>query len=663
MIELSKVLTKQKYEKAVAASLLSAKDVCFHFPIRYENVVFTDPSTWQKGDKVYIEGDVYDVRNQRLKAKLTRTSFLLQSKDMLYNVSIFNRPWIKEGMHIVCYAKFDGQNRLTAINYNTKDAETQLGLNPVYSSSKDLSANDFKTILDKVIVHLKELDITDIPNIFKERYKLLSVKQALYWMHKAKRQEELNMALRTLKYEEFLRFQTKLQLNRVDNLGIDFGRIKVFDRRVIESWKKDLPFTLTQEQNEVLNDILNDLQSSKRMYRLLQGDVGSGKTVIAALAMYASTLAKFQSAFLVPTEILAYQHFKSLKHYLPSTIRLEVLSSSKSQKEKTDILNRLEEGEIDILIGTHSIIQDDVKFKNVGLVVADEQHRFGVKQRRKLSDKGDQVDFLLMSATPIPRTLASVVFGDLDVSTIAAYHSSKQKVHTQVIHENSLKSILKEVLDLVDANQQVYVVCPAIEENEESSTKSVESITKILKKALPQKYRVASLHGKLKSDEKDAIMKDFIDHKIDFLVSTTVIEVGVNVANANVMVIYDADRFGLSSLHQLRGRVGRGEVEAYCYLLTDSEDELSLARLDVLEESSDGFYIANKDLELRGPGELFGLRQSGIPSFLVANIILDQKILLKAQEDSQEIIKNINEFEFQSWIANCKKELKHESLD
>lgn len=663
MKTLNELLTTAKLKKAQDASLLSCEDVLMHFPIRYENVVLTDPSLWNKGDKVYVVGIVLDVKNQRIKAKLTRTTFLIQSESQLFNATIFNRPWLKEGMKIVCYAKFEGLNKLNVMSYNTKELETQMGLNPVYSSTKALSASEYKSILDKVLPELKDIKLIDVPNSFKDKYKLVSLKQAIYWMHKGKKQEEVNMALRTLKYEEFLRFQTKLQLNRIDNLAIDFGKIKVFDRRLIESWKNELAFKLTEDQNSVLNDILNDLQSSKRMYRLLQGDVGSGKTVIAALAMYASILGHYQTAFLVPTEILAYQHYQSLKHYLPASVKLEVLSSSKSAKEKKEILERLKRGEIDCLIGTHSIIQDEVEFKNVGLVVADEQHRFGVKQRRKLSDKGEQVDFLLMSATPIPRTLASVVFGDLDVSTITSYHASKQEVITQVIHENTLKPILKDVLDKIMEGQQVYVVCPAIVDNEEKSTRSVESITVALKKALPDTINIEAMHGKLKSDQKDIIMQDFIDQKIQILVSTTVIEVGVNVQTANVMIIYDADRFGLSQLHQLRGRVGRGQHKGYCYLLSESEDELSLERLQVLEESTDGFYIANKDLELRGPGELFGLKQSGVPSFLVANVILDQTILLKAQEDAQFIIKNLNEIEFQTWLDHCKQQLTLESFD
>lgn len=663
MIKLESILSPKQLEKARAAHFNNAIDLLKSFPIRYENVQLTDPMGWMVNDKVWVEGEVIECVNQRIRSKLVKTQFLLQSKDQLFNVSIFNRPWLKVGMHIVCFAKVEANHKLTALSYNTKPIEQQYGLNPIYSNTKILSSSDLKGLIDRVLPYLKELDIQDVPTLFQTTYKLVRIKQALYWMHKAKREEELKLALRTLKYEEFLRFQTKLYLGKKENSGIDFGKIKVFDRRLIQAWKSQLPFELSSQQTEVLDEILDDLQSSKRMYRLLQGDVGSGKTVIASLALYASTLANYQSAFLVPTEILAYQHYKSLQNYLPSSVRLEVLTSSKTKKEKQIILDRLIMGEIDCLIGTHSLIQDDVKFKNVGLVIADEQHRFGVKQRRLLSEKGKQVDFLLMSATPIPRTLASVVFGDLDVSSISTYHTSKQKVHTQFIRDNSIKPILKTILNKVAQGQQVYIVCPAIIDNEEKTMKSVESIASALTKVLPEQYRIASMHSKLKTEEKDRIMNDFVHHKIDFLISTTVIEVGVNVSNANVIVIYDADHFGLSQLHQLRGRVGRGEDEGYCYLLSDTEDPLSLERLDVLVDSSDGFYIANKDLELRGPGELFGLKQSGVPSFLVANVILDQAILLKAQEDAQNIVEHIHEIEFQDWVDSCMKELKLESLD
>lgn len=663
MKSLETLLTPAKLKKAHLVQLFYCEDVLLRFPLRYEDVKKSTPNTWQNGDKVWLEGQALNVVNLRIRSKLTRTTFLLQTSDALYSMTIFNRPWIKEGMHLSCLAKVESSNKLTVLSYNTRSLDSQLGLNPIYSNFKDLSANDFKTILDKCIFHLKDLDFVDVPDNFKELYKLVSYKQALFWMHRAKRLEELNTALRVLKYEEFLRFQTKLQFSRKENLGIDFGRIKVFDRRLIEKWKKQLPFQLTTSQDNVLNDILNDLQSSKRMYRLLQGDVGSGKTVVAALAMYASILAKFQTAFLVPTEILAYQHEISLKQYLPTDVCIEVLSSSKSSKERRDILSRLAKGEIDCLIGTHALIQDDVCFNNVGLVIADEQHRFGVNQRRKLSEKGEQVDFLLMSATPIPRTLAAVLFNDLDVSTISTYHASKRKVYTKIIHENSLKPILKEVIDKISSGQQVYVVCPAIVDNVETDTKSVELISSTLIKALPKKIRIASLHSKLKSDEKDKIMQKFSQGLIDILVSTTVIEVGVNVHNANCMIIYNADHFGLSQLHQLRGRVGRGQDEGYCYLLSDSEDELSLKRLKVLEESTDGFYIANKDLELRGPGELFGLKQAGVPSFLVANVILDQKILLTAQKDAEIIMKDVQNPLYKAWIERCKQQVLTESLD
>ena len=440
-----------------------------------------------------------------------------------------------------------------------------------------------------------------------------------------------------------------------------FGKSKIFDRRIINGWMTHLPFVLTNEQKIVLDEILNDLQSKQRMNRLLQGDVGSGKTVIAALAIYATVLSHYQTALLVPTEILAKQHYVSIKSYLPDNIRVEVLYSSLSSKQKTSILDRLKNNEIDVLIGTHSIIQEDVKFYNCGLVVADEQHRFGVEQRRMLSDKGDKVDFLLMSATPIPRTLAAVLFNDLNISTITSYHASKQMIKTRLIQSNSIKPIYDTLIERLNQNDQIYFVCPSIEFDENRSVKSVDQIYQALVKGLPKNIRIGMLHGKLSQDEKDKVLQSFLEHKIDCLVTTTVIEVGVNVQTANTMVIYDSDRFGLSQLHQLRGRVGRGSVEGLCFLLTDSEDELSLERLKVLENSQDGFEIANKDLELRGPGEIFGLKQSGIPSFLIANVVLDQAILVTAQKDSIDIVNKQNQF--RDWINYCLKDLENQRMD
>ncbi len=662
-MELSQLkLSKRLNEKIVNAAYSTVESLLWNFPYRYEEIIEKPFQDWKIGDKIWIEGSIQEpFKCLRLPKNRSVTRFMFQSNQGLFQVSIFNRPWLKSNMRISLQARYDGNNTLLGLNYNTHSLTEQLGIVPIYSVSKELNQKDISQAISKAISFIDNTYILDIPEEFKTRYKLLSVKQAIKLIHQPISMNAILQAKRTLKYEEFLRFQTKLQLNRQVNFGQMFGKSKIFDRRLIQAWIKNLPFELTDFQVSVLDEILNDLQSKQRMNRLLQGDVGSGKTVIAALAMYATVLSHYQAALLVPTEILAKQHFISIKNYLPKNVRIEVLYSSLSLSQKRSILERLKNNEIDVLIGTHAIIQEDVKFYNCGLVVADEQHRFGVEQRRMLSDKGDKVDFLLMSATPIPRTLAAVLFNDLNISTIQSYHSGRQNITTKLIESNSIKSIYNLLIERLNQNDQIYFVCPSIEFDESSQVKSVEQIYNALIKGLPKNVRIGMLHGKLNQESKDEILKRFLSHDIDCLVTTTVIEVGVNVQTANTMVIYDSDRFGLSQLHQLRGRVGRGSVEAYCFLLTDSKDELSLQRLKVLENTQDGFEIANKDLELRGPGEIFGLKQSGIPSFLIANVVLDHAILVTAQKDSLEIINKQNHFK--QWIEYCLKDLDNQRID
>ena len=662
-MELNKIkLTKRLTEKLNEAGFYTVESLIWNFPYRYEEVTLRPYSEWKIGDKVWLEGTIEEpFKLLRLPKNRTVTRFMFQSNQGLFQVSIFNRPWLKSNMRISLQARYDGNNTLVGLNYNTHPLMEQIGIIPVYSLKKELSQKDLIQAVGMSLEHFDECKFMDIPIEYRTRYKLLNLKQALIQIHQPSSMNAIVQAKRTLKYEEFLRFQTKLQLNREVNFGQMFGKSKIFDRRIIQKWMDQLPFKLTLDQVNVMNEILDDLQSKHRMNRLLQGDVGSGKTVIAALAMYATVLSHYQAALLVPTEILAKQHFVSIKSYLPKDCRIEVLYSSLTPQQKRNILERLKNNEIDVLIGTHAIIQEGVQFYNCGLVVADEQHRFGVEQRRMLSDKGDKVDFLLMSATPIPRTLASVLFNDLSISTIMSYHSSKKLIKTEVVKSNSIKPILPQIMDRLNQNDQIYFVCPSIEHDENRPVKSVEQIYTALKKGLPSNIRIGMLHGKQSQDEKDRVLSEFQNHSIDCLVTTTVIEVGVNIQSANTMVIYDSDRFGLSQLHQLRGRVGRGEVEGLCFLLTDSEDELSLERLEVLENSLDGFEIANKDLELRGPGEIFGLRQSGIPSFLIANVVLDQAILVTAQKDSNEIIKD--QAHFKLWIDYCLKDLDNQRLD
>jgi len=640
-------------QRLTEAGWQDPQSLLYHYPTRYDEVNPLPFSSWTKGDKVALEGEIIPpIKTMRIRSTLQVSKFLLQSEDNIFQVTIYNRPWISNvKTRLTLFGKYEGDNKITAIQYNTQSLNSQTGIHPVYALRKEVSQKDISTVIEKLFNAIDKISIADIPAQYRQAYKLLPMKLALRMIHRPLDFSEVAIAARTLKYEEFLRFTVKLELMRDEQIGQNFGKSKVFDRRILAAWSKHLPFGLTEAQQEVIDEILNDLQSSKRMYRLLQGDVGSGKTVVAAMAMYASVLSHHQAALLVPTEILAQQHLATLKTYLPASIRIEALYSALGSNIKKDILSRLAKGEIDIIIGTHSLIQTDVKFKNCGLVVADEQHRFGVKQRQALGSKGDKVDFLLMSATPIPRTLAAFVFGDLDVSTIRFYHTGKPRIQTEILVGNSIRPILKELLAAIKIKTQIYVVCPAIEED--SELRNVNSVTANLKKYLPKDIHIDQLHGKLSNDDKDKVLKRFLDGTTDLLVCTTVIEVGVSIPNANIMVVYDSDRFGLSQLHQLRGRVGRGSIEGKCFLLSESDDPLTLERLNVLKETEDGFTIANKDLELRGPGEMLGLKQSGVPSFLIANVVKDINILKTAQADAKGMLKS-KDPEIVKWIENLK---------
>ena len=652
-------------EKLHEVQIDSLEALLRHYPSRYETIEDIPYSSWKKGEKIALEGQiVLPVKTTRIRGKLTVSRFLFQSAYGLFTVSIFNRPWISNMTGtITLFGKYDGEHSITATQYKGQPLESLLGIHPIYRVNRDLSQLDLQKAISKALAVRDLAMIQEFPEELKTKYRLLPIRTALKWIHQPTGPEELKQASRTLKYEEFLRFQTKLQFDRYENLESQSGKMKLFDRRSVEAWIPQLPFELTDAQRKVLIEVLDDLQSTKRMYRLLQGDVGSGKTVIAALAVYATHLAHFQSAVLVPTEILAKQQNATLKTYLPSSMKIEVLYASLPAKTKRDILDRLSRHEIDVLIGTHALISEEVVFDNCGLVVADEQHRFGVNQRRLLSAKGEKVDFLLMTATPIPRTMANVLFGDLEISTIDTYHASKQKTHTKLIQDLDLKGLIPTIQDFIRQGQQIYVVCPAIEADGELELNDVNTVNKTLRKLLPASVTIDVLHGKLSTEAKESVLQRFYGRQTSILVTTTVIEVGVNVASANVMIIYDADRFGLSQLHQLRGRVGRGKDEGTCYLLTESEEENTLARMNVLLDTSDGFIIAEKDLELRGPGEIFGLKQSGIPSFLIANVVLDQNILMTALGDAKMMMTKQNDPQYRPWIEDCLLEHSTQLLD
>ncbi len=640
-------ISEKKIEILQNMQIHNASELLTYYPFRYECIELKSRSEWEKDDQIAIEGVICTrARVIRFKGKQSVTKFKVVYEEEEFDISLFNRPWVSNftvGKSITIIGKYDGGNRITAMQYNFHPLQEQLGIYPIYNVKEGITQKDIRKYIDKAWDALHN-DIEEfLPDEILTKYRLITRKEALYFIHHPKNRESIKQSLRHLKYEEFLKFQLTMQSLKQEEKQSVLGHEKRFDNEEVMNLQKTLSFSLTEDQISTIEDILKDLKSNKVMYRMVQGDVGCGKTLVAAFGMYACVLAHKQAAFLAPTEILAKQHGKNLKNLFKDfEINIEVLYSSLKTQEKQRILDQLKHNEIDILIGTHALFQESVEFYDLGMVVADEQHRFGVTQRKRMLEKGDKVDFLLMSATPIPRTLAISLYGDMDVSTIQTLPQGRQKITTKVIRSKSMASILDFVLEKIDEGNQCYVVCPAIEKNEEFEMRNANEIYEGMKQSLGLKYSIGLLHGKMSADEKDAVMKQFVDEKIQILVSTTVIEVGVDVANANIMVIYDAHRFGLSQIHQLRGRVGRGNLPGYCFLLSNTKDLDSLKRLKVCEKTSDGFEISRYDLALRGPGDILGTRQSGVPGFILGDVIQDANILEVAREDASEILKKID---------------------
>lgn len=635
----------KKMEILNQMNIYNSDDCLAYYPFRYEQLTLKPYEEWQVKDKVVFEARCITYpKSIRFKGSKTMTKFQVENEDDVFDITLFNRPWVSKmelGQVLTIIGKYEGNRKVTAIQYNFKPLNEQLGIQPVYPLKYGLTQKNIQDIMRRCFENSYKTIENDVPSVFRQRYKLLDKRDALSKIHFPNNANDVTQAIRTLKYEEFLKFHLAIQLIRKQNETVEYKQGKLFDFDDVFRLANHLPFPLTNDQVKAVNEILLDLQSNRVMYRLVQGDVGCGKTVVAALGMFACALSGKQAALLAPTEILAKQHYLSLKDLLRSTgLKIEVLYSALPTIKKKEILIELKEGNIDILIGTHSLIQPDVEFKSLGLVVADEQHRFGVEQRRKLLDKGDKVDFLLMSATPIPRTLANTLYGDMDITTIETLPLGRKEVKTILINKNSFISVLQDIKNLLDDGRQVYVVCSAIEDSENFVARNVSEIYENLKEEFKDIAKVGVLHGKMSSDEKEIVMNEFKKNKIQILVSTTVIEVGINVVNATCMIIYDAHRFGLSQLHQLRGRVQRGSAQGICYLLTDSKEKESLDRLNVLVKSNNGFEISFEDLRLRGPGDILGTRQSGLPAFLLGNLVEDTKIIETTKKDVQEILEN-----------------------
>ena len=662
-MELKKLkIAETKRNLLETMGIYKVEELLTYYPFRYEIMQETPFSNWEKDGKVVIEGVIVNqARVIRYAKNRSITRFQIVYHQKLFEVSLFNRPWVStfaSGKTITIIGKYEGGNRITATRYNFQPLQEQLGIIPVYSLKEGMTQKDMQRYIKKAFALLPK-PINRIPQELLTKYRLVDRFVALSQVHQPASQEQLKQAFRHLKYEEFFLFQLVMQgLRNVQH--IDQNKpVKCFEIGDVWELSRFLSFTLTDDQKNCITEILSDMKQSSSMYRMVQGDVGSGKTIVAAFAMYACVLAHKQAALMVPTEILAKQHAKQLKAlFHQQGIVVEVLYSSLKAQKKRKILEQLVNHEIDIIIGTHALFQEDVYFYDLGLVIADEQHRFGVEQRKRLLEKGDKVDFLLMSATPIPRTLAMSLYGDMDVSTIATLPKGRKGIITKVIYENTMRSILDEVLELLDQGNQCYIVCAAIEKNEEYTMRNVVDIYHALDDTIGKRYPVAVLHGKMTTEQKDEIMNRFVKQEVKILVSTTVIEVGVDVPNANIMIIYDANRFGLSQLHQLRGRVGRGTKQGYCYLLSDSKEEVAKQRLSVLETTNDGFEIARADLALRGPGDILGTRQSGVPGFILGDIIADANILEVAREDAAMILNRINEPQYELQRQYLNEHLK-----
>jgi len=644
------------------------EDLLNYFPFRYEDMSIKNLNYISDNERVTMQGTIYSypvVKNMKNKGLLT-INLLIDNH--IVSAIWFNQNFLKDsltfGRKILVSGKWNNRLRqITVSEYYFLDQELPFPITkylPVYSLTADLKINWMRKVIYYALNKFRDEIKSNLPEELKIRYKLYTYKDAINAIHFPKDDEEIRQAKRRLIYEEFFFFQLKIQLLKWYRKNKNLGLAKTFSKEKVKLFIDSLHFKLTSSQNNVINEILSDLEQSYTMNRLLQGDVGTGKTIVATISLYANYLAGYQGALMVPTEILAEQHFQRLSNYLtPFGVIIEKLTGSLTEKQRKEILSQLQFGMIDIVIGTHALIQEDVYFHNLGLVITDEQHRFGVEQRAALRKKGKDVDLLYMTATPIPRTLAISSFGDMDISTLNEYPFKKKFNKTIWLKPSQLNKALQKLENELMQGRQGYAICPMIEESEKLDVQNVINIYNDLVKYFAKKFKIGLLHGKMNDKEKEHIMKEFSANNIQLLVSTTVIEVGIDVENATIMVIFDAERFGLSQLHQLRGRVGRGKYNGTTYLIADPKTEIGIERIKVLEKSSDGFEIANYDLELRGPGDILGYRQSGLPEFKIGDFIRDYQIMQVAKKDVENIIKEnfltIKDPNLQQYIQNLIK--------
>lgn len=631
-------------------------DLMTYYPRRYEDQSsINDIASLKAGDTANIQGKIVAMADKNTRRGLKLLTIILADNTGTIQLNFFNQDYLKkklkQGMTMFVHGKigyaYGGYGQLAVsqlisfdIEQEKSGADSRYSFMPVYTLPDYIKPKDFRSLIEQVIAD--DTDFKDIvPDFIRTKYNLLAKKEAVAKIHFPQSRQDLEEARRSLIFEELFSIQAGLLLLKKHHTGRNKGIKFLPDSQLVSAVLQAIPFELTAEQKKVWQEIRHDMQSDKQMQRLVQGDVGSGKTVIAILALVKAVENGYQGAMMAPTEILAIQHFDKIKSLLnPLGVRVGLLTGSLRIKQRREIVEGLADGTIDIVIGTHALIQDNIIFKNLGLVVTDEQHRFGVNQRAKLENKGIDFlpDVLVMTATPIPRTMTLTVYGDLDVSFIKQLPPGRKPIRTFVRMPDRRGLIYKFVRDEVQKGRQAYVVCPLIEESENSDAVSVEMIYDELTSGFLYGIRCALLHGKLSSKDKEQLLYDFLAGKIDVLISTTVIEVGVNVPNASIMVIEGAERFGLAQLHQLRGRIGRGQYASYCILINRGRNANSLERLHLMERISDGFALAEEDLRLRGPGQFFGSMQHGLPDLKVADVLNDVNVLITARKEAQKAL-------------------------
>ena len=668
MIELENIegigpKTKELIEKL---DIHSGEELIMHYPFRYDVLKRSDISILNDKDKIVIDGIIEGQPTIiYINKSLKKIIFRVNTKKNILNVTLYNRVYLfqdlKPGKEVTILGRFHKlKNTIVASDIRFGLLPNDAKIEPIYNTTNGLTSKSLSKYIASALEEDYQIDSL-VPRYLEEKYNLMAKKEALKNVHIPEDIPSLKKARQRIKYEELFMYMLKVNYLREKIITDTNAITRKIDKAKIDSFISKLPFKLTTDQDKVVNEIIIDLESNKRMNRLLQGDVGSGKTIVAFIAIYANYLSKYQSALMAPTEILAKQHYEdALKIFNKYKINIALLTSSTNTKEKKDIYTKLQNGEIDLIIGTQSLIQDKVKFKNLGLVITDEQHRFGVNQRNIFKNKGVTPDVLSMSATPIPRTYALTIYGDTDISSIKTKPVGRKEVITYFKREKDITEVLEMMKKELDEKHQIYVVAPMIDDDEESDKESVIDLEDKMNKAFNKIAKIGVIHGKLDAKEKNKIMNDFENNKINILISTTVIEVGVNVPNASMIVVFDANMFGLSTLHQLRGRVGRSDIQSYCILIAENYYE----RLKFMETTNDGFEVSEYDFKERGEGDLFGTMQSGELELKMANIKKDFKMMERARDDAKEFIGTLLTFDTNPEYEPYFKELKRiENLD